>query len=415
MRTLRTFITAALLVGAASGAAHANAFYLSEHDAEATGRAFANAATDDQPSAIVYNPGGVAVGEGTAISIGGSLVVANAAFTPDGGTKFDTTNQPAVLPQLFVTSRVHDLIAVGVGFYAPFGLAIAWPNDAPTADVIQRQSLRTYFISPVIGINLNKYVPGLTVGGGVDIVPSTVELNQAIYFGQDRGSVHLGGTATGFGGRVGVQYHPAALKALQVGVMYRTAVQEDYTGTGNFDAPAQYRAQLPPDGDITTSVKMPQSISGGVSYRPIEALQVEADLSWVGWSSFQQLDIKLPNMTTQTVQEQYQDTTTVRVGVEYAMAAQHLALRAGYIYDPTPIKPQFLTAQLPDANRHDLTAGATYQIAPGYHVALGLLYVLPASRAATATTTMPNQPEYQGTYDISAFVASLSLRGRFGK
>lgn len=412
MHTLRSSLISALaVVGATSGVAHANAFYLAEHDAEAVGRGFANAASDDEPSSIVYNPGGVAVGRGTAVSVGGSLVFANASFTPDGGNKFSTTTSPQVLPNAFITSRVHELVAVGIGFHAPFGSAIDWPEDAPTANVLEHISLRTYFISPVVGINLDKYVPGLSIGGGIDIVPSTVEITQAIYFGTDRGSAHLGGTATGIGGRAGIQYHPAALRQLELGVMWRSKVTENYTGNADFNSAPEYRSVLPPDGKISTSVTMPQSISGGVAYRPIKPLQVEADLSWVGWSSFNTLDITLPNGAHQVTQEQYKDTLTVRIGAEYRLPEQHLALRLGYIYDPTPIKPEFLTVQLPDANRNDITAGATYHVTPDYAVALGLLVVLPTSRQ-TATTA--NEPPNKGQFDISAFVASLSLRGRFG-
>jgi long-chain fatty acid transport protein len=412
MKNVRTFLVAALAVGATSTAAHANAFYLSEHDAEATGRGFANAASDDEPSSIVYNPGGVALGTGTAISLGGSLVIADASFTPDGGAKYSTTTGPQVLPQLYVTSRLTDLVAVGVGFYAPFGLAIDWPETAPTSDVIEHQSLRTYYISPVVGLNLNKYVPGLSIGGGVDIVPSTVELTQAIYLGADRGSAHLGGTATGIGGRAGIQYRPPQVPMLSVGVMWRSSVKENYTGTGDFDSPPQYRATLPPDGPISTSITMPQSISGGVQVRPTHMFEIEADFSWVDWSSFQQLVLTLPDGSTQNVQENYQNETTFRLGAEVHLPGDQISVRAGYIYDPTPIQPQYLTVALPDANRNDVTLGATYKACKQLAVAVGLLYVLPTSRSTEQAS--PYQPEYAGKFDISAFVASLSVRGRFG-
>ena len=410
MRSITSLLSGFVLCGL-GGVASANAFVLAEHDAAATGRGNASVATDTDPSAIFYNPAGIAVASGTAVTIGSSLIFANGAFTPEGSTdKTSTDTSPAVLPSVFVTSRVHDLLTVGIGFHAPFGLAIPWPTSAPTTDVIKEQSLRTYFISPVIGLNLNKYVPGLTIGGGLDIVPATVELTQYVFFGSVQGQGHLGGTATGFGGRAGAMYAPPALPQLSVGVMWRSSVGEDFTGTGNFDIAAPFRTQLPADGPISTSITLPQSVTGGIAYRPIENLEVEADVIWMNWSKFNTLAVNAQTttmgMTTTTTVEGYTDTTSVRVGAEYKLPAQNLAVRAGYIYDPTPIPAAYLTASLPDANRNDVTVGASYKFGT-YAVNASGLVVLPTSRASDAAV-------HKGTYDVSAFVASLSFTGRFG-
>ncbi len=408
-------ITSLFVLCGLGGVASANAFVLAEHDAAATGRGNASAATDVDPSAIFYNPGGIAVATGTGITIGGSLIWATGAFTPEGSTDKTTTDTaPAVLPSIFVTSRLTDLVTVGIGFHAPFGLAISWPSSAPTTDVIKEQSLRTYFISPVVGLNLNKYVPGLSIGGGLDIVPATVELTQYIFFGDTQGQAHLGGTATGFGGRVGAMYAPPALPQLSVGLMWRSGVNENFTGNGNFDIAAPYRTQLPADGPISTSITLPMSVTGGVAVRPIDNLEIELDAIWMNWAKFQTLTINAETttggMTAINSTENYKNTTSIRAGVEYKLPAQNLAIRAGYIYDPTPIPAAYLTAQLPDADRNDLTVGASYHMG-AYVVNASALVVLPTSRDTAMTG---DTPIHKGTYDVSAFVASLSLTGRFG-
>src|SRR5205823_3812302 len=143
MRTATSFVLLAGLAGTAS----ANAFFINEHDAKVTGRAGASTATDTDASSIVFNVGGLAVGDGT------------------------------------------------------------------QADIATKSSLRTYYITPAVGLNLDQQVPGLSVGAGLDLVPATVELEQAIIFGDPtnggtQGKAHLGGTAFGIGGRVGVMYRP---------------------------------------------------------------------------------------------------------------------------------------------------------------------------------------------------------------
>ena len=405
-------------VAAGLGAtAHANAFLLNEFDARAVGRGNAVAASDYEPSSIYYNVGGLALGDGTRFQISGSLVAPFATFNQTGGPSTDSNTSPQVLPAVFVSHRITDIVSAGVGFYTPFGSAISWPDDAPTLDVVHTESLRTYFITPAVGLNLGSLIPGLTIGGGIDLVPATFEITQNINFGSDHGTADLGATAFGIGGRVGAMYRVEGLPALSFGVMWRSSVKLDFSGTGDFDAPAPFRSQLPPDGPINSTFKLPQQWTAGVAYRPLDELELEADLVWTDWSVFKTLDISVPanaptGTQTLSTQEGYTNTFSVRVGGEYWLPDIGLGLRAGFIYDPTPIPPQFLTPSLPDIDRDDVSLGATKELG-NFDLSVGLLWVIPKTRAtATGDATMP--PEYKGTFDVSAFVASLTLGGKFG-
>ncbi len=397
------------LVSGTASLASANAFNISEHDAEATGRGNAVAASDTGPSSIVFNPGGIAVVEGVNVAVNGSLVAASGQYTNDTDGTVKTDSGPVVLPAAFITARVHPMVAVALGFHAPFGLDISWPKNHPQADVIQDQSLRTYYVTAAVGVNLDRQVRGLSIGAGIDLVPATVELAQQIRFGDVVGNAHLGGTAFGIGGRAGVMYRSPDLP-LKLGAMWSSQVKLDFSGTGNFDAPKPFRNQLPPDGDITTSIEMPMSVSGGVAYGITPQLEVEADVRWLDWSTFKELRINLPGGSQSVVSEQYQDTVSLRVGAAYELPTVPLAIRVGYIYDPTPIPTTTLSAQLPDANRNVLTLGGSYRFG-NYGVHASVLYVLPATRK---TSDAPFMPEYKAEYQVTALVASLMLTGHFG-
>lgn len=394
-----------------SAIASANAFNINEHDAAATGRGGATAATNTSPSSIVFNPGGLAVADGTNIQIGGSLIFATGAYTPlDGGDKVETDTSPAIVPSAYVTSRINDMVAVGIGLHFPFGLAISWPDAHPQSDVIQDQSLRTYFITPSVGLNLDRSVPGLSIGAGIDVVPATVELKQALIFGDTRGMAHLGGDAVGVGGRVGVMYRPPAAKGLKLGVMYRSAVKLDFEGKGDFDIADPFRAQLPPDGDISTSITLPQQVWGGVAYSPVDKLELELDAVWIDWSKFKELRIELPAGAETVSPQNYKDTVSFRIGGEYTLTEQRAAVRAGFVYDPTPMPRESLTARLPDIDRKVATLGGSKYFGDfGAH--LGLLWVMPGSRQASDELYMP---VYKAKYDVQAFVASLSITGHLG-
>ncbi|HEY4238730.1 MAG TPA: outer membrane protein transport protein [Kofleriaceae bacterium] len=395
---------------ATAGAAHANSFSISEQDAREVGRGNASTATDTNPSAIFYNIAGIAYADTTQVSVGGTFVDAMASYKDPTGVKTDADSTPKVLPQIYATTRLSDLVSVGVGFYLPYGLVIQWPDSSPQNSVIKRQELISYFITPSVAFNFNRWVPGLAAGIGLDLVPSTVELTKYIYFGDEQGTAHLGGNAFGVGGHVGVMYKPPAVPGLSIGAQYKSQIKENYSGSADFDIAQDYRGELPPDGDVSTSITLPQQVALGVAYKPIPALELEVDGLWTGWSSLEEIRIKLPDGTDSVSPQDYKDTITVRAGAEYRLPSMPLALRAGYIYDRTPVPPTTISVQLPDANKSDVTIGASYSIADHYDVNFGALYVIPASQKTSDEQYMPL---YKGTYQVSALVVSLSLAGRF--
>jgi long-chain fatty acid transport protein len=408
---MKTITTSLLLVAGMGGVASGNAFNINEHDAKVSGRGGATAATNTDASSVVFNPGGIPIGEGTQVAVNGSLYIAQGFYEPEGGgAKVKTDTDPIPVPGVYLTSRVHDMIGIGVALHFPFGATISWPDRHPQQTTITDQTLRTYFITPAVGVNLDKQVPGLSFGAGLDLVPATVLLKRAIVFGDTEGSAELGGDAFGVGFRAGVMYRPAAVKQLSIGVMYRSKVQLDFEGKGDFDIAQPYRDQLPPDGDISTAITLPQQVWGGVAVRPIPELELELDGVWIDWSKFDELRIQLPADQVTVAPQDYEDKFTVRFGAEYDVNKQ-VAVRAGFVYDPTPIPDTTQTAQLPDANRINVSLGGSYQFTPEYGLHLGFLWVTPQDRE---TSDEMYAPVYKGTYGVQAFVASLMFSARFG-
>jgi long-chain fatty acid transport protein len=419
---IRKILFSALGLGALASNASANAFNINEHDARVTGRGGATAASNTEPSSIVFNPGGIAINEGTNVALGTAFYFAQGTYEGDTGDKQKTDSPMAIVPSIYATSRVHKMIAVGLGMHFPFGLAVSWPTGHPQADVIQDQTLRTYYLTAAVGVNLHEQVPGLSLGAGIDVVPATIELENSVGFGEVQGTAHLGGDALGVGGRIGAMDHSPDVAGLKVGVMYRSPVKLDFEGNGDFDIEDPYRSQLPPDGTINATITLPQSVWGGVAYSPMPNLDIEYNAVWINWKAAWEdgnLTIDLPddgNPATprpQSVSPQdYKNTFTHRLGVEYRLPAQKMALRAGFIYDPTPIPTTTLTARLPDINRKNITLGASYQITPEYGAHLGLLWVTPGERD---TSDKMYEPQFKGTYGVQAFVANLGVSGKFGK
>jgi len=422
MNNLRTILFTALGLAGIAGTASGNAFNVNEHDARVTGRGGAAAASDDDASSIVFNPGGIALSEGTQILLGTSLYIAQGSYENATTNKVKTDSAPAVVPNLYIASRVHDMVAVGIGFYFPFGLAVSYPNGHPQATIAQDSDLKTLFISPVVGLNLNKQVPGLSLGGGVDIVPSSVELKRAIAFGDTTGAVDLAADTVGVGFRAGVMYHPPAAKGLKLGVMYRSQVKLDFKGQADFDIADPYRSQLPPDGDASTTINLPMSLSGGIAYSLVKDLECEFDAVWINWSKTftddpnrgsdaTSLSLALPGGATSDIPEDYKDTVSYRLGFDYRLEKQKANIRLGFAYDPTPIPTTTQTAQLPDVDRLIVTVGGSKQISPTLGLHLSALWVTPRERDSSSD---PADPIFHGTYGVQALVLSVGLTGTFG-
>jgi len=269
-------------------------------------------------------------------------------------------------------------------------------------------------------------VPGLSLGAGIDIVPASVQLQRQLVFGDTTGTADLAADTVGIGFRAGVMYHPPTVKGLKLGVMYRSPVKLDFEGEGDFDIAPPLRSQLPPDGGVKTSITLPQQVWGGVAYSPVENLEVEFDAVWINWSkafkcditaenscagSENTLSIELPDGTFSNIREDYDDTVTYRLGVDYKLPKQKAAIRAGFAFDPTPIPDETVTAQLPDADRIIITLGGSRQITPMLGADLSVLWVTPHERDSSSD---PADPIFHGTYGVQAFVISLGLRGQFG-
>ena len=402
--TMWPLVAFGMTLTAANGAL-ASGFFLGDHGAKGTGRSNAVTATAKGGYSIHHNPGGLALTEGMEFSLGANLIAPSSEFEgAAGSTKLE--NKVAATLHAYGAVRLNEWLGVGLGFNTPFGLKLEWPEDSPGADQVREVELRTFFIMPQVSFNLNPWVPGLSVGGGLDLVPADVQLKRDIFFGSTVGNANLGGDAFGVGGRIGVMYQPEWVEGLSFGFTYRSPIELDFEGEGDFDAAQPFRGQLPPDGAMSTTVELPQNVSVGVAYRFLPELEVEFDVNWFDWSSFDRLDIALPGGQALSSVRDWEDVVTYRLGAEYSLRDIGLDLRAGITYDPTPVPVETLDFILPDVDRFEFTVGASYQLPKDFFVDFGLLWIVPRERQ---TGLVPQQPPVKGDFEVTALVAGLTV------
>lgn len=132
----------------------------------------------------------------------------------------------------------------------------------------------------------------------------------------------------------------------------------------------------------TVAAFLPAQLVVGTSIHPIKDLHVNVDLTYVHWSGYDSptakttaalrakppanFDIDLPGdvKPTEPIPPQFEDRLVPRIGVEWFVpkldekAFARVALRAGYVFERTPIPEQSGLTNFVDADRHTFTFGA---------------------------------------------------------
>jgi long-chain fatty acid transport protein len=86
-------------------------------------------------------------------------------------------------------------------------------------------------------------------------------------------------------------------------------------------------------------------------------------------------------------------------------------IRGGVAYDATPIRDQFLTARLPDADRYWLAFGFGYQWTPDLRIDAAYAHIFFASRSINETSQTGDL--LTGRYSNRIDIVSLSATMRF--
>jgi long-chain fatty acid transport protein len=341
-----THVLAGLCLG--TGTAYAGGFEVLEHGAAATGMVGAFTAKADDPSAIFYNPGGLAGQEGLQIYLG-STVITGFGSGEFGGEETDRTFAPNPLPTAYVSYGVGQF-AFGIGAFTRFGLSVEWPDEWAGRLIATRAALNTVTINPTVSW---RPLPWLGVGGGLDVTPASVTITRYADLVADEAGLRFAGNTVGLGGNAGVL---VGTRELSAGVSYRSGGTLEFDdGTLTFDAPPELSAMLM-DTPASADVPLADLVSMGIGFRPTRKVFIQGQADWHNWSRFQELAITTPNPGFALSEPQnWEDAWTFRLGAEFDLDGP--LLRAGVGYDMTPIPAETLSPILPDADRFLVSVG----------------------------------------------------------
>ena len=275
MKRWTTVLGTATFLAAAAEAEGAG-FGLYEQGARALGTAGAFTARADDPSAIFFNPAGIAQLDAKHLLLSPNVIYYKSEFSgvapyPGYGVEEETKGEYFPPFAAYYAQGIDKKVAAGVGVYSPYGLQVAWRDPASfTGRAISTLSKITpFYIVPSAAWAPS---PSFRVGAGATIVLSKVELQRYLQAynpiddrTDDIGTIELeSATNSGVGYNAGVQWWPGDAR-WKLGATYRSQVRIDYWGAADFEQIATgtpafdaiVAAGFPPDQRVDTHDRVP--------------------------------------------------------------------------------------------------------------------------------------------------------------
>ncbi len=359
--------------------AFAEGFALYEYSARSVALGGATMARKPDPSAVASNPALITKLKGAKMQVGFS------AITPDGkmdtwdsaGNKETTNLKPSTwwIPHAYYTQQISDNWYFGIGEFSRFGLGFEYPHDWPGRFNIYQVKLTSASLNPNIAWAVTDK---LSLAAGLEIVYVDLDMKKRVQgqlppqmggftFEVDSSITEANDIAPGFNLAAHYQFSDQWAAGLsyrsQVRVHARGDVDFTYMGSNApnsaIDTAISNNAYGPNfnDGGADAIVILPDSIAGGISWTPIPQLSFEAGAIWTRWSSFRSLNIHLPEgMQDSKNRKDWKNTWRLNFGVEW-QALDWLALRAGYVYDQSPMTNQYADYLVPTDDRSIYSVG----------------------------------------------------------
>jgi long-chain fatty acid transport protein len=359
------WVVALALGGALS--ARAGAFRLPDQDAFATARGEAFAATADNPSAIYYNPAGIAQLDGSNFRGGIYGIYLDPHYESPGGQDSVNDDPLHAVPQLFYTYGKQGFpLSFGFGVYSPYGLGLKWPQDTGFRTIGTQSQLTYITLNPVVAW---KVLPSLSIGAGLTANYSDVDLREGLVWpneGYDRFMFEGDGWDIGY--NLGVLWKP--YKKVALGASFRSPTTVGLGGhTEYYNAVPFPSASTPivpafPNQRVGAEADFPFPLNAifGISYRPTEKWNLEFDADYTDWSAVGTVNVQqsagfaplLPRNIPVVLDWQpswfYEFGATRYLGGGWRVSA-------GYIYNENSIPDAHYTPLVADEDKHFLSLG----------------------------------------------------------
>lgn len=455
------FLSTSLLTSLAYSAG----FGIIENSASGMGNAYAGAAAvAEDTSTIWFNPAGMSYlsdnnGGKAELSNTLNIIFANAKFKDKGsalpaalgaatnnGVKDIDESVTSPVPTLYYMRPINERLNFGLSINAPFGSKTEYGEDWVGRYQATLTDLKTVNINPSLSWKVNDK---LSLGGGVSAQYVEVTLGKSV---DSAGACRAVGVAVatqsnstalldhcnatypkaaqvendtqavvegdgiGYGFNLGLLYQPT--KMTRFGLSYRSQIKHDLDGKAKFDVdpgltPAMAFTNKFTNRGISAALDLPESVSFSLAHKINSRLELLGDVTWTGWSSFEELLIteKATGDEVTRVPEKWNDVTRVSIGANYKYSDK-LTLRGGVALDEEPIpSARYRTPRIPGNDRTWLSVGAGYKVNKKLKLDFGYSHLFLDETAIDN----PGENGYsvRGLYDTNVNIVSAQLNYTF--
>ena len=346
-----------------SAASYGAGFALYEYSARGTAMGGATMANTAEAASLAVNPALITELDGTQLQLGLTMVTADATTSVAGDSR-SLKNDIWYLPNFFITKKWSDQISLGLGGFSRYGLGGEYNSPVETwlgSNLAYKVKLETFSFTPTIAVKANDEI---SIAMGLEAM--VIGFSQSSYFNlagpANGGNFEISGSGVSWGGNFSFIYRPEWAEKWALGAMYRSKVKQNLNGrieTNGKTFPAINIHGANAEG----SISLPDSISAGLSFKPTEQWTLEAGIVGTFWSAYDQILIQYKDSETSPVirnQKKYKDVYRLNFGTEYKLNPTW-ALRAGYVFDKSPINPKEMDTLVPVDDRHIASVGLGYQ------------------------------------------------------
>lgn len=333
----------ALVIAALPGRAGASPQNVFGFGARSPAMAQTGASYSDDHEAVYQNPAGLGLRSESGIALG--YAGGGYRLNVDGARlDLDPSQGLAIgfyLPLPF-GGPLEDVLTVGGAFYTPFDVIMdatsLSPSD-PQFPVVA--STRSVSVMVTAGLSLERWVPGLRLGGGIMALASnagdiTVRLEGNTFSATTNASL-----VADFAPLLGVLFHR---DRFALGLAYRGNVKSII----EFNVIASGLPIMTPEITMVAAPQWdPHQLSLEGSYLPREDLRLVANLTWKHWSAYEGPIGQTSASSNPPPSPGFRDTLSARLAVEWMpdTTRAEVAVRGGLAFEPTPAPAARLAQQ----------------------------------------------------------------------
>ncbi len=380
-------------------------------------------ARDADPSAVAYNPAAITDLPGDQLQIGMTAIAPTATMDVVDPALDDMDMADSIwsLPTAYYTRQLSDHYWFGLGMFSRVGLGTEYEDEDSWVGRYNCSyaAIKSLSITPAMAL---KFSDAFSLAVGLDATyldfgyNTTIDPTRVNDPRTTATDMHQEISADGwaYGMSLGARYRP--FDWLAFGILWRSEIQLEVDGDVDFSQKGLINPSAVGlyDTGVSGTEPVPESVTMGVMVKPMDRLSLEFDAAWTKWSSYETLVINYDDplfgvLGKAEADKNWTNTWRFEFGAEYALT-DALDLRAGYVYDQSPVNDEHEDFAVPCTDRQIVTMGVGWDVTESWTVdaSYGYLWMTDRDYAARAGGIVALSRD-----DAHAHMAGMSVTYRF--